>query len=709
LLINPCIWKCFDPLRLIVRVSIYSALFFVAITSHAAPGMDSRPNNLTCLAPARPNIGSVILGQPFPDLASGSSLTVEFPLNNSSYLYLMHRDGRIFRFLNDAASSSRTVVADLRPLFAGTTPEGQSGLMDIAFHPDFSSNGQLYVAYTVPGAGRTSYVARYTSSDGGASFSQNAEILLSLPQSGTFHGVGTLFFGTDDYLYISFGDGGNSDLSQDPFEWYGKILRIDVDSGSPYGIPADNPYASGGGAAEVFAMGLRNPWRVSQDKVNGRIWAGDVGASDWEEVNEIIKGNNYGWPIREGAHCRTNGCDATGLVDPVYEYSHDNGCAVIGGHVYRGSAIPSMIGKYVFSDVCTGEISALDDSGQTAIVDSLLPSGLNIRDFSESPSGELYIITGSDNRLLQLMPDNSGGGNPGGAFPGKLSETGCFDPADPTQVTSGVIPYDINTALWSDGAGKRRWMALPDGEQISVQPDGDWEFPVGTVLIKEFSWNNSPFETRLFVRHSDGGWAGYTYEWNDSLTDADLVSPAGLVKQIDGQLNWMYPSQAQCLQCHSSAAGRTLGPETAQLNRLFLYPSGITSNQLETLESIGMFSNGLGGTPDVLPAMAAIDDLSQPVDERSRSYLHANCSNCHRPGGPGQGPMDFRYQTAFEDTNTCNIAPENGNLGVIGAMILSPGSSAIACIRRTTIECRQLAHKLLTATEPPRSMRGSMA
>jgi len=209
--------------------------------------------------------------------------------------------------------------------------------------------------------------------------------------------------------------------------------------------------------------------------------------------------------------------------------------------VYRGSLLPSLTGKFIFSDVCTGEISSVEDSGSGVTVESLVDTGLNIRDFSESPDGEHYVIAGSSTRLLQLMPDNSGG-PPVGSFPTKLSETGCFDPSDPTQVAEGVIPYDVNTVLWSDGAGKRRWLAIPDSTQIAVQPDGDWEFPIGTVLIKEFSWNGNPFETRLMVRHLDGGWAGYTYEWNASLTDADLVSPSGLEKQIDGQLDWKYPS-----------------------------------------------------------------------------------------------------------------------------------------------------------------------
>ena len=546
----------------------------------------------------------------------------------------------------------------------------------MAFHPDFANNGELYVAYTVPGDNRMSYVARYTSSNGGVSFSSNGEIIFSITQRSIFHGIGSVFFGDDGYLYISLGDNADSSTVQNTSSLYGKILRIDVDSGTPYGIPPDNPFASGGGAPEIYALGFRNPWRVTQDSGGtGEIWGGDVGAADWEEVDLITMGGNYGWPIKEGTNCQTPGCDSTGLTDPVYEYSHDNGCAVVGGHVYRGSLIPSLIGKYVFSDNCTGQISSIETTGQGAIVETLLDSGLSIRDFSEAPDGELLIISGNEPRPMRLIPDNSGGA-PVDDFPSRLSETGCFDPSDPTQVEEGVIPYDVNAKLWSDGADKRRWLAIPDGTQIDVQPDGDWDFPAGSVLIKEFLWNGNPFETRLMVRHDDGGWAGYTYEWNASLTDADLVSVDGLSKQIEGQLNWMYPSRAQCLQCHSAAAGRSLGLETAQLNGPMLYPTGITANQLETLENIGMFSNGLGGAPAELPALTEVTDLSATLSERSRSHLHSNCANCHRPGGPGQGPMDFRFQTAYTGIGACNMAPENGDLGVPGASILTPGDAS---------------------------------
>jgi uncharacterized repeat protein (TIGR03806 family) len=261
-------------------------------------------------------------------------------------------------------------------------------------------------------------------------------------------------------------------------------------------------------------------------------------------------------------------------------------------------------------------------------------------------------------------------------FPASLSATGCVDPDDPSTVAAGLIPYQVNTPLWSDGAAKRRWMAVPDGATITVNADGDFDFPIGSVLVKEFSFDQVPFETRLFVRHDDGGWAGYTYRWNEAHTDAELVPAEGLANQPIGTHTWSFPSRAQCLECHSAAAGRTLGLETAQLNGSLQYPTGIVANQLETLDAIGMFTNGLGGAPATLPALAPLDAPGHSLYARARSYLHANCSNCHRPDGPGQGPMDYRYDIAFPQASMCNEYPWLSDLGVADATILTPGSPA---------------------------------
>jgi uncharacterized repeat protein (TIGR03806 family) len=236
-----------------------------------------------------------------------------------------------------------------------------------------------------------------------------------------------------------------------------------------------------------------------------------------------------------------------------------------------------------------------------------------------------------------------------------------------------MIPYDVNVSFWSDGAIKGRFLAIPDGETIGVEENGHLDLPIGSVLLKQFMVQGKLVETRLLVRHQDGGWAGYSYEWDEFQSEATLLA-AGKVKGVNGQ-EWIYPSRAQCLQCHTAAAGRTLGLEIAQLNRSLTYPStNRRANQLSTLNHIGLLQPPLGESPDNLPALPASDDDSQPLELRARAYLHANCSNCHRPGGSGRGNMDLRYQAADEEMQICDVPPELGDLGINGARLLAPGA-----------------------------------
>ena len=200
-----------------IRSRLAWLLIFILspLAGYSAPGIESRPANLTCDAPARPTSGGIALTEAFPDVTASNAMTVEFPPGNDTYLYYLTREGRVYRFLNNPSTSSRSLVLDARSIFAGTSQEGQSGMMDMAFHPNFANNGELYITYSVPGSNRTSYLARFTSSNGGASFSSNGEVLLSLGEQGIFHGIGSVFFGNEGYLYVGFGDSGKKALAQD--------------------------------------------------------------------------------------------------------------------------------------------------------------------------------------------------------------------------------------------------------------------------------------------------------------------------------------------------------------------------------------------------------------------------------------------------------------------------------------------------------------
>ena len=255
---------------------------------------------------------------------------------------------------------------------------------------------------------------------------------------------------------------------------------------------------------------------------------------------------------------------------------------------------------------------------------------------------------------------------------------------DPTQPATGLIPYDINVPFWSDGAVKARWYAIPDGTTIDVSGDGDWLFPNGTVLMKHFRLNGILFETRLFMRHTNGEWAGYTYEWNMAGTDATRVI-GGKATDVQGQ-TWTYPSESQCMNCHTQGANFSLGLETAQLNRDFRYPStGLSVNQLETAERIGMLTSPLPDDVDNLDSLYDLTDIStlppaEDLEIASRDYLHTNCSGCHRPTGPTPSNMDLRYHTAFSSTNTCDELPLSGDLGIANARLIDPGDAATSLI-----------------------------
>jgi uncharacterized repeat protein (TIGR03806 family) len=275
-----------------------------------------------------------------------------------------------------------------------------------------------------------------------------------------------------------------------------------------------------------------------------------------------------------------------------------------------------------------------------------------------------------------------------------LSATGCVDPKDPTKPAPGLIPYEVNSPLWSDGAEKERYMALPDGGRVTVksckrhptaclpvfmggtpEDEGHWSVPAGTVLVKTFLLGGKRVETRLLVRFDAYTWVGYSYEWNEEQTEAHVHPDRinGVQKSIkvgSGTQLWHFPSRSECLQCHTEAAGVALGLDSAQLNRDFVYPSGLKANQLETLERMGIFDAPLDG-----PAIARYptpNEQGTPLAERARSYLHVNCAICHRPEG-NFAQMDLRYRTPLENTQLCNVEPEKGDLGVMGALRLVPG------------------------------------
>lgn len=632
-------------------------------------GISERPSNPTCVAPPRP---TSTLDVELTRVANSRGWTqplqaVQAPADDDRW-YVVERRGVVSWFDSSAAGTGTTTFLDITD--RADPGDSETGLLGLAFHPNFPDTPEVYVSYIARSGLYESRISRFSADARGAD-RDSEEVLVRFDQPTWNHNGGDLKFGPAGMLYAAFGDGGGSGDTygngQRTDNIFSSIIRIDVSTTSPgraYGIPSDNPFAAGGGAPEIFAWGLRNPWRFSFDRETNDLWAGDVGQGAWEEIDLIELGGNYGWPIREGNSCFGGDprCSSDGTIRPVVEYPRSLGRSVTGGFVYRGADIPQLVGIYLFGDYVSGTVWGVFTNEESGEPERrvVLSSGLNVASFAEGNDGELYIVDYSGG----LYQFEAGDGAVDAEFPQLLSLTGCFDPSDPSVPVEGLVPYAPVAPFWSDGAEKRRWFAIPDGSTIELDEDGDFLFPVGSVLVKDFELDGELIETRLFIRHDDGIWAGYTYEWAPDGSDAFLVL-SGATRTI-GDQDWIYPTPGQCLACHTSAANHSLGLEAIQLDSDFDYPSGVTANQLDTIEHIGLLATDL-------PAVGAMPDPhgDGPIVDRARAWLHTNCASCHQPAGPARSTADFRW---FADNmNVCNAAAA-GTLGIPGALILDPGS-----------------------------------
>lgn len=656
-------------------------------SSQGVVGLDSRPSNTTCLAPAAVGDSSAVISWPvafpnLPVLASPSTL-LQLP-GDDTHWYVLHQAGIISRFNNQASANQLTEVLNIKDRVSSNGNE--LGLLGAAAHPDFMNNRYVYLYYT--GATDTAKietrVSRFTVNAQGVFDPASEFVVLRIWRPYYNHVGGQLAFDQQGYLFIASGDGGSGgdplNMGQNLNELLGKILRIDVDhvtADKNYTVPSDNPFVGTANTKpEIWAYGLRNPWRFSFDSLTNDLWVGDVGQNAWEEVNLITRGGNYGWGEMEGNNCYADrpNCSLDNKIKPVQAINHNTGaCSVIGGFVYRGATYPAAYGKYFYTDYCESTIRSItrDSSGGTKLAAHGRISS-NFVAFAQDNKGELFAL-GQGNAGQQIYKlQATGGVTQPGTMATSLSQTGCVNSTAPKQAASGMIPYTVNNALWSDGAEKERYLSLPNSTKITLTANGDFNFPVGSVLMKHFKLGEKFVETRLFA-HGELGWQGFSYEWNDAQTDATLLSDAK--DKTVNQISWHFPSSGQCMECHTSIAGFSLGLETKQLNSEFLYPSQKTANQLTTLAHIGIFSSPLS-TAQKTETLFSLSDANATVQQKARSYLHSNCANCHQPNGPTTVTLDLRYSTPLAQMKICNLVPETGDLGIVNARILAPGDPA---------------------------------
>lgn len=352
------------------------------------------------------------VAEAFPSLTFKDPVELVNVSDGTNRLFVIEQAGIIKTFSNNAdASDAATLLNISNKVNSG----GEKGLLGVAFHPNFSANGQFFVNYTRQQNGiLETVIARYQS-DGKVANANSEEILLTYIQPYSNHNGGKVAFGNDGYLYISTGDGGSGgdpqNNAQNLSSFLGKILRIDIDkkaNGLNYSIPTDNPFITNTNAKpEIYAYGLRNPWKMNLDKTTGKFWIADVGQNEKEEINILEKGANFGWKITEGFNCYSpsSNCNKAGLTDPVHDYGTDQGRSITGGYVYRGKKHKALVGKYIYGDYASGRIWALsyDESTKKSTNELLTRMTGSLSSFGQDKDGELYLINYQSGKIQELL------------------------------------------------------------------------------------------------------------------------------------------------------------------------------------------------------------------------------------------------------------------------------------------------------------------
>jgi uncharacterized repeat protein (TIGR03806 family) len=613
----------------------------------------------------------------------------------------------------------------------------------IAFHPDYASNGYIYISSNGPEKGprpRKTMVHRYTMDRKPPHKIDQASAKLIIEWESDGHNGGGMAFGPDGLFYVTSGDGtSDSDtniVGQEMGSLLAKVLRIDVDHPDPgkgYAVPKDNPFVDLKGARpEIWAYGVRNPWRMTVDAKTGHLWVGQNGQDLWEQAYLVKKGENYGWSVMEGSHpfYPKRKAGPTPFVAPTIEHHHSEFRSLTGGIVYYGAKFPELQGAYLYGDYSTGKIWAMRHDGTKPLWHKeLADSRLQITGFGTDSRGEILICDHRGNKkgtlyTLEATPKDARPND----FPRTLSTTGLFASVKGHVVQPALIPYSVIAPLWGDNAHKERWLALPGGDStIEFTTSRGWNFPDGTVIVKSFALDmqeGNPatrkwVETRLLTRQ-EGEWFGYSYAWNDEQTEAFLVEGPGrdrpyTIQGKGGERKqvWHYPSRTECMVCHSRAANWVLGPQMLQMNKDHNY-GGVVDNQLRALDHIGVLkanwadearralrddAKGQGlkdkqveeyvaknlpaGTPveQFIQVYSAekkrklVDpyDAKQDLELRARSYLHSNCAQCHVEAGGGNAMIDLEFTTKLERMKVVGVAPQHDTFKLPGAKLIAPG------------------------------------
>lgn len=636
-----------------------------------------RPDSIDCnFDGTAPGLLPPVVVAPWSDeLAAGA---VDLAASDD-VLYVATDDLRVLAL--DPDGTLRSTVVDLG--------DRATRVVSIALAEDHPQTGHLYVRYEASTGAPRAVIARWTVDPETNSALEGSEmVVMAIDDAVGERSGGALAFGSDGLLYIGVGalaSDATQGLAQEPTSRLGKLLRVDVstlDETGTYAIPADNPFVGEGGASdEVWARGLRDPWRCTFAAEDPEPWCVDVGETQ-QEIDHVAARMNLGWPYVEGTACLLLGGDCSDLqvVAPVAAYrSVEGDCGISGVVLGSPSGAPELEGALIYPDRCSGRLRGLDtQSGEVLIQDEVMglaevaPSAV-----AHDAQGRVFVLSSAGVGEV-LVPGAVA------EFPTTLSASGCFDDIATLTPAPGLVPYGVNAPLWSDDSVKARFLVIPPGRTITVGADGTFEFPIGSIIIKLFSFDfvagdpssRRAVEARVMVRR-EFGWQFHSYRFDDAASDATLLSTTHNQQLVidDGgepvafEYNW--PSRAGCKVCHGLGASNALGPRQDQLDGDFDY-GGPVANQLEALAGIGLFS---GPLPAGISPIPAFDDPDVPVEQRARAYLHTNCGHCHRPGGwtPAGLTLDLRYSTPLVDAQVCNVPTQYYNPWVTSAIRIAPG------------------------------------
>ena len=607
-------------------------------------------------------------------------------------------------------------------------------LFGIVFHPEYPEVPTCFLAYAEELKSDTGVkLARFNVTDPSVPIINPESEFELMRWSSHDHSGGSLHFGPDGNLYLPIGDGQRpnppdpSATGQDITDLQSSVLRIDINVGEGtdedarrgYRIPADNPFVDIPSArGEIWAFGVRNPWKMCFHPTTGELWCGDVGWEMREMVHRIDKGANYGWSVMEGSQ-RVKPADEQyeiPITPPIVEYDHVVGRSITGGYFWNSPRLPDLKSAYIYGDWMTGRIWGVKHDGEKVTwQESIADTTLQIISFANDDDGDVLVV-GYDGTIHRLVPNPAASEKQlalNGSFPEKLSETGLFQSVVDEVPAQGVLPYTINAHHWADGTYSRQWIGVVDQEQLELYSRSEWttgdvkdnvKFPHNTVIAKTVYYRGKTgerrLETQILHRHHDD-WNAYNYIWNEAQTDALLQDNVAIETEIevasslgdrgsarvdsdgssesDGSLTtrptdlasqwntqtWLHASRDQCMLCHIWSVGTVHGFQLDQLN----LNESSSANQLDRFESLGLFR-----TPVARPAPAVSPyDTDGDVERRARAYLDLNCAHCHRQNGGGTGTFELADEKPTGEIKLVGFPALQGDFGITDPKLIHVG------------------------------------